>query len=146
FAARYQQQFIDRLWMRGLLAVGVIYIFGVLIYLGALQVLKYQTDKVTTRAAALSGSYTNALQLKEKIKVFQEQINLKYAALDCWKTASELLPPELTLTAFSFSRGEKLTLRGEVSVEDQSQVTKYNTDLSSARVAGSLLFARVNPP
>src|SRR5205823_2771445 len=36
FTLRYQQQFVDRLWMRGLLAVGVVYGAGVVIYLAAL--------------------------------------------------------------------------------------------------------------
>src|SRR5437016_12031704 len=41
FSARYQQQFIDRLWMGGLGALAVVYVFGVLIYRGALYGLEY---------------------------------------------------------------------------------------------------------
>jgi hypothetical protein len=43
FATRYRQQFVDRLWMRGLGAVVVVYLIGVVIYFGALQVLANPT-------------------------------------------------------------------------------------------------------
>jgi len=146
FSARYQQQFIDRLWMRGLAGLALVYIFGVLIYFGALQVLKYQTDKVRQDVARLSGAYTNALQMKERVRVLQEQVDLKFAALDCWKIASELLPPELTLSSFTFSKGERISLRGTASADDQSKIPEYNSAMSKATLGGAPLFTRVNPP
>jgi hypothetical protein len=146
FSARYQQQFIDRLWMRGLAALALVYIFGVLIYFGALQVLKYQADKVRQEVAGLSGTYTNALQTKERVRVLQEQVNLKFAALDCWKIASELLPPELTLSSFTFSKGERISLRGSASADDQSKIPEYNSAMNKATLNGAPLFTRVNPP
>ncbi|HKS36354.1 MAG TPA: hypothetical protein VJW76_04130, partial [Verrucomicrobiae bacterium] len=112
FAARYQQQFIDRLWMRGLAGLILVYLAGVVVYFAALEVLKIQKSKVEKQVTALSGAYTNALQLKARIDVLQQQIGLRYAALDCWKITSEKLPAELTLTSFTFARGNKLTLRG----------------------------------
>ena len=146
FSARYQQQFIDRLWMRGLAAVTLVYLAGVLIYFGALQVFKYQSDKAQNQVAALSVSYTNALQLKAKVKILQEQINLKYAALDCWKVASELLPSELTLTSFSFSKGSRtMSLRGNAPADQPTAITKYNSSMSAAKVNGAALFSSVDP-
>ncbi|PYL00419.1 MAG: hypothetical protein DME19_05180, partial [Verrucomicrobia bacterium] len=132
FSTRYQQQFIDRLWMRGLAGLAVVYVFGVLIYLGALHVFKYQAGKVQNQVAALSGAYTNALQLKERVRILQEQVNLKFAALDCWKVASELLPPELTLTSFNFSKGDRILLRGNAHDEDEPKITEYNEAMSKA--------------
>ncbi len=146
FSARYKQQFIDRLWMRGLAGVAVVYVFSVVIYLAVLYVFKYQTGKVQDQVAALSGAYTNALQLKERVRVLQEQVNLKFAALDCWKVTAELLPPELTLASFSFSKGNKILLRGTASADDQSKITEYNDAMSKAPVNGAPLFTRVNPP
>jgi type II secretory pathway component PulL len=145
FSVRYQQQFVDRLWMRGLGALAVIYIFVVAIYFGAVQVLKFQRTRVEKQMVSLSGAYTNALQLKERLRILNEQVNLKYAALDCWKAASELLPPELTLASFSFSKGNKLTLRGTSEPDQQSKVTDYNTAMSKAMLDGKLLFKKVNP-
>ena len=146
FSTRYQQQFIDRLWMRGLGALTVVYIFGVLIYFGALNVLKYQSGKVQNEAASLSGPYTNALQLKERVRILQEQVNLKFAALDCLKAASEKLPPELTFTSFSFSKGNRVSLSGTVSIDEENKISKYNEDMSAASANGALLFTRVSPP
>src|SRR2546430_420475 len=76
FSARYQQQFIDRLWMRGLGALTLVYMAAVLIYFGALYVLKFKAGKVQDQVTALSAAYTNALQLKERVHILQEQVNL----------------------------------------------------------------------
>ena len=46
FSARYRQQFFDRLWLRGLIATGVLYVVGVLIYFCAVGFLAVQTHKV----------------------------------------------------------------------------------------------------
>jgi len=59
--------------------------------------------------------------------------------------ASELLPPELTLTSFSFSRGNRLTLRGTSEPDQQVKITEYNTHMSEARLNGKPVFKKVNP-
>ena len=146
FTARYQQQFIDRLWMGGLGALAIVYLAGVLIYFGALQLLKIQTGKVQNQVAVLSGAYTSARQLKDRVKLLQEQVSLKYAALDCLRVVSELLPPELTLSAFSVSfQTSKLSMSGRAQSDQRGQITKFNDDLKQARVNDERLFDEVNP-
>jgi hypothetical protein len=145
FAGRYQQQFIDRLWMGGLGALAILYLAGVLIYFGALQVLKIQTGKVQKQVSDLSVAYNNARQLKDRVKLLQEQVNLKYAALDCLRVVSELLPPELTLSSFAVSfQASKLTLSGQAQSDQRGQIIKFNDDLKQARVNDEKLFAEVN--
>ncbi len=146
YAARYHQQFIDRLWMRGLGALILMYLAGVLIYLGALQVRKYQKSGVDGEVAGLSGAYTNALQLKDKARILQEQANLRFAALDCLKIVSEQLPPELTLKTFAFTGGKKLSIAGEAPADQRSKITEFNAQLGSTVLHGVPFFAKVNPP
>jgi len=146
FTARYQQQFIDRLWMGGLGALAILYVAGVLIYFGALQILKIQTGKIQNQVAGLSSAYANARQLKDRVKLLQEQVSLKYAALDCLRVVSELLPPELTLSTFSVSfQSSKLSLSGRAPSDQRAQITKFNDDLKQARVNEEKLFEAVNP-
>ena len=145
FQTRYQQQFIDRLWMGGLAALTLVYLAGVLIYFGALQVLKYQTAQVQNQIAALSGAYEDARQLAGRLSLLQEQVSLKYAALDCWMIASEELPSELTLRQFTFSNGETLRLRGTALAGDASKATDYNTAMSKAALNGRPVFRNVSP-
>jgi hypothetical protein len=141
------EDFVDRLWMGGLAAATLVYLAGVLIYFSALQVLKYQTNQVQRQVAALKGAYSDALQLKAKLKLLQEQVSLRYAALDCWKIASELLPTELTLKAFTFSRGDLLELRGSApaDADGTSKVTEYNTAMRKATLHGAAMFQSVQP-
>jgi hypothetical protein len=112
FSTRYQQQFVDRLWLHGLGAAGILYAIGVAIYFCATGFLAMQTHKVEQAVAAVSGSYTNAIQLKARYGVLKERQDLKYAALDCWKVIAEQLPEGVSLQRFSFANGSKLTLNG----------------------------------
>lgn len=146
FAARYRQQYIDRLWMRGLGAVVAVYMIGVAIYMAALQGYRFQQDRVEAKVAAISGTYTNVLQLKERVQVLQEQLNLKYAALDCWKVASEALPEEFNLTWLVFSRGRTLELHGTAPPGQEQKVTDFNESIRRATVNGQALFKDVAPP
>lgn len=146
FTARYHQQFVDRLWMRGLAAVLGLYLVGVAIYFAGVQVLQFKQGRLAGKVAALSGSYTNALQLKERIRILEDQTNLKYAALDCWKVASETLPPELTLSWLVFGRGQTLDLTGTAPVDQAEKLSDYNEALRNATIDGQPLFKDVSPP
>jgi hypothetical protein len=146
YGVRYRQQYIDRLWMGGLGAVVVAYIFGALIYLIALNVYKFRADSVQTQVANLGPTYTNVLELKERAQMLQEQLNLKYAALDCFKTASELLPPEFTLVNLVFSRGKNFQIYGVAPQGQETNVTYYNEQMRNAMIDGRKLFRDVTGP
>ena len=146
FAARYQQQFIDRLWMRGLGAVLVVYLFGVLIYFGALEVLKFQRNQVQKRVSEISQSYTNAIQTSNLVTVLQAQVDLKYAALDCWKAAAEYLPADVTLKQLQFKKGRELNLSGEVPQEQVNQLDDYIRQLRRTTAHDRPLFKNISAP
>jgi hypothetical protein len=132
FPLRYHQQFVDRLWLRGLMATGVLYAIGVVIYFCATSVLAYRTRGVERQAAALSGSYTNVMELKARYDVLRERQDLKYAALDCWKAVAERLPAAITLQRFSFADGQKLTLSGTAPADQVNTVFDFNTTMQKA--------------
>ena len=77
FSTRYHQQFVDRLWLRGLVAAGILYAIGVVIYFCATAFLAMQTHKVEQQVAAISGSYTNAIQLKARYGVLKETAGIE---------------------------------------------------------------------
>src|SRR5215468_5856500 len=84
FATRYHQQFVDRLWMKGLLAVGAAYLVGVIIYSGVLGFNMFQANAAESARDKLSTEYTNTMQLKATYGVLKEREELKFAALDSW--------------------------------------------------------------
>ena len=59
--------------MRGLGAVLMIYVFGVLVYFGALEVVKYKHRQLQTELTGISQSYTNAIMMRDKLKILDEQ-------------------------------------------------------------------------
>ena len=140
FSTRYHQQFVDRLWMRGLGAVVVLYLLGVLVYFGRLQVELYRTSTVERRVADLGPTYTNAIQLRDRYKVLKDRQELKYAALDCWKTVAELLPDVILLDGYNFSDGKKLTLSGSAPADQVKRLLDFDSDIRKAVVNGQPLF------
>jgi hypothetical protein len=121
FATRYQQQFVDRLWMRGLLAAGALYLLYVIGYGAVLGLALFQTSAVENKRDSIATEYTNTMQLKATYKVLTERNELKYAALDCWKTVAELMPETLSLESWNFGEGKKLSLNGSAPSNDQVQ-------------------------
>lgn len=146
FGTRYHQQFVDRLWMTGLGAVLGAYLIGVLVYFGALQMLKFKQYQVEKQVANLSADYTNAVKLKARGEVLQNQLNLKYAALDCLRVASERLLGGLTLTHFSFAKGQSLRLEGVAEKADEDKILEYNLALRKETAHGETLFNKVEQP
>ena len=140
YTTRYHQQFVDRLWLRGLMAAGVLYAIIVVIYFCATAVLGYQTAKVEQQAAAFSGNYTNALQLLARYNVLKERQDLKFAALDCWKLVADLLPEGISLQRFSFADGQKLTLTGMVASDQITVITDFYDALRKAQSNGQPMF------
>ena len=123
FSARYHERFVDHLWLRGLGAAGALYVVGLVIYFCATGLLAMQTHKVEQAVADISGSYTNAIQLKARYEVLQERQELKYAALDCWKVIAEQLPAGISLQRLSFSNGNKLSLSGTCPADQIGLIT-----------------------
>lgn len=132
YSERYQQQFIDRLWMRGLIAICGLYLLGVAIYGVALGVASFRTSQVESQVANLSSSYTNTMQIKARFSVLNDRQALKYAALDCWKTVAEHLPESVTLEQWNFSNGKRLTLHGTAPNDAVQQLLDFEVAMRRA--------------
>jgi hypothetical protein len=124
FATRYQQQFVDRLWGRGLLAALVIYGIGLAIYFIALTVFTHVTAGVQAQAQATGQNYTNSIQLTGMLKVLKENETLKFAALDCWEAVAETMPTGLILDTMNFD-GARLGVRGTAPADQVLAVTDF---------------------
>jgi hypothetical protein len=145
FPARYQQQFVDRLWLRGLFTTGVLYAIGVVIYFCAVGFLTLKTQNVEKQVADISGSYTNTLQLKARSEVLKERQTLKYAALDCWKIVAEQMPPGISLQRFSFADGQKLSLNGSATPDQINTLFDFDTGMQKARLNEQPVFDPGDP-
>lgn len=141
YAERYQQQYVDRLWMRALGAAVVVYIAVVSVYMIALQVALYRTRGVESQVAEYAPSYTNALQLKAQFEVLKDRQELKYAALDSWRAVAELLPEEVVLEGFNFNDGKRLTLNGTAPMGSVQQLFNFEAAMRKTVVGGQPLFA-----
>jgi len=140
FATRYQQQFVDRLWMGGLGAVVGLYIIGVAIYLVALEVALIRTHNFEQRVADVAPAYTNACEVRERYRVLNDRQELKYAALDCWKALAELLPASVTLEGYNFRDGRHLSLTGTAPADQQRELLEFDGAMRKYMKDGQPLF------
>jgi hypothetical protein len=82
--------------------------------------------------AALGDSYTNAIQLGDKLDILVKREQLKYAALDCWELTAENLPATVTLQRTGFADGSKYTLSGQVAQGDVEELIHFYQTLRNA--------------
>jgi hypothetical protein len=146
FATRYHQQFVDRLWMRGLFAVLALYGVCLLIFFVAVGVLNFRTKRVESYVASRAAAYTNVVELKARYNILKDRQELKFAALDCWEAVAEVMPATLTLDSMSFGDGRRVTLVGSGS--EPGEVIDFSDKLSKYVVRGQPLFnrAKYEPP
>jgi hypothetical protein len=140
FTTRYQNQFYDRLWLRGLLYAGAAYAVLLAIYFCATTVLGYRVSHVEGQAAKLSGTYTNALQLKAQYDVLKERQQLKYAALDSWLWVSQELPQGIALQRFGFTDGQRVTLSGTVPQDMINTLFDFDSALRKKKFNDQFVF------
>ena len=140
FTARYHQQFIDRLWLRGLACAGLAYAVFLVIYFCATGLLGYQTHQVESAVTQISNDYTNAIQLKVRYGILQERSQLKYAALDCWQLVAQEMPQGISLQRSSFADGRKLSLSGQAGSDDVQKIYDFYDALRKAKLNGQPMF------
>ena len=140
FSTRYQQQFVDRLWMRGLAGVVLLYLFGVLVYGAILGVATWRTTSVEDRAASLAPAYTNAIQLRARFQVLKDRQELKFAALECYKIVAELMPADATLEGLNFSDGKKLSLNGTAPTDKVEALLNFDSAIRKYKLKDQLFF------
>lgn len=140
YSERYRQQFFDRLWLHGLGIAGMLYALGLAVYFCAATWKGYEARGMEARVAAISGSYTNAIQLKARLGVLEERAALKFAALDLWQLVAQELPATITLQRFSFANGQRLSLSGTAPQDQVNTLFDFNTALKKATLKGQPAF------
>jgi hypothetical protein len=140
YATRYRNQYVDRLWIRGLLAVGALYLLGVAIYFSAVGVQEFRVSRLESKVEGMGPTYTNAIQLRERYQVLKTRQELKFAALDCWKVTAELLPESAQLDRFNFSEGRKLALNGTAPADAVNAVIGFYGAMQKATLNGQPMF------
>jgi len=111
-----------------------------LIYFACAGVAAYQTTNLEAKVSAMSGSYTNALQLRARYDVLKEREDLKFAALDCWRLLADKLPEGLSIQRFNFADGQTLMLSGTVPAADITKIIDFEKDLRKATLDGRIMF------
>ncbi len=144
FTSRYRQQFIDKLWMQGLFGLLALYLFGLLIYFGIVAIKGWQYDSIQTQEIAQGTAYTNSVKLRDQMRVLQEQVNLQFAALNCYLVVATNLPPDLTLDSMGFDRGNKLSLFGSGSAGVSPQVNDFVKALKLSKINDQPVFKAVD--
>lgn len=135
--------FVDILWFQGVGAAFATYLAGVMLYFAALHWQEGRLEDARADAASLGRAYTNSLHLKAQVAVLEDQVALRYAALDAWRAAVERLPETITLSQLDFDKGRTLKLLGTVPAENMADVTKFNGELAKAEINGQPLFSKV---
>ncbi len=146
FTARYRQQFVDRIWMRSLFGIAVLYLLGVFFYLAFVQYMDFQVGKTEQQARNLAPGYTNALRLRDQVRVMQDQLNLQFAALESYKAIATEIPEGIQVDGINFSRGKSLSLFGTAPADAATKINEFSEKLHALISDGQPLFKAGSPP
>ena len=146
FAGRYRRDFVDLIWLRALGAGLVVYLMLLVGFVIMTEVSKSNQGKLGKELVPLGRESTNAVQLGDQIVQLQEQVALRNAALDAFRAMSDKLPAEMGLDQFTFSKGEKIVLRGTAPAAMSDKIEEYTEVLKTVmNSAGQPLFQKVYP-
>lgn len=150
FSARYQQQFVDRLWLTGLFYALVVYGIFLAVYFSAAEIRKWQAKSVESKVAAISNEYTNTVQLQARLNVLKERAQLKYAALDSWKIVAQQTPQGITLQRMSFGDGQRISMGGTTTPDMINTLLDFDANIRKVKQNDQFMFDqqrgdRVNP-
>lgn len=140
FATRYRDDFIDRLWSRGLFSIGFAYLMLGVVYFAILSVRDFKVGQVEQQARNMSVIYTNAVQQRELYNVLKVRQELKFAALDCWRAIAERLPEDTQLDSLSFQDGRTLRLNGTAPLDKVTDVLTFSSEVRKAKANNEPLF------
>jgi hypothetical protein len=146
YTARYKQQLQERIAMRAIGTVIVLYLLFSVVYIAALEWRKSRVAGIAEQRQKLEGSYTNALKLRDQVRVMEDQLNLQFAALRCYKAIAENLPEGLTLDNMSFQNGRNVMIFGSAEPGTQTTINDFSDKLRKYTVDGQPLFSKVNVP
>jgi hypothetical protein len=142
---QYRQQFVDRLWLQALFALGAAYILFLIVYFSVASVLGLKASRIQQEVAGMGAAYTNALQLEARYDVLKQRQDLKFAALDCWKLVAENLPEGLMLQRFGFADGKDLSLSGTCSADQINLIAdkdRFYDRIRKAQKDGQTMFSQ----
>jgi len=140
YGERYHQRLVDRLWLRGIGTMVVLYLIGVAVYFAAVGVSWWRTSGVEKEVAQLSQSYTNAMQVRDRFGVLKDRQELKFAALDTWRMVAEHFPSGVTLESFTFRDGQQLVLSGSAPGDEMERIIDFHDTLKRTQIDGRPLF------
>lgn len=146
YHTRYRQKYIDGMWGQGIGVMILFYIFGVIIYFGALMWMEGEVSDLQKQLRSTAPLYTNVLKMQARIDILEDQIQLRFSALDSLLTITENLPEGMTLGSFKFQTGKTLSLSGKVLSSEGGKVTEYHRALINARSGDQKRFASISAP
>lgn len=152
--ARYHRDDVDRVW-------GNVLVWSVMLYAVLLSVYFVMKTRVSAEESAAYADHRKAVKLQKELKelgvkrrLLEEQLELRWTALNVFKAVAEHIPQEVTLDSLVFSesrnnQGNNITLRGRVSQGDSQKLQDYSEALAKVAVdeqGSQPLFAQVQPP
>lgn len=124
--------------------VGIAWFLAIASVVGFSQVAKQRVAGMQREQAQLEKPANEVRQQQELVKVLQQYADPSGTALESLREISSALPDGVKLTSFIFSKGEKLTLRGEA--DDAKNIYAFQQGLKGASRFKQVQLHGITPP
>ncbi len=124
--------------------VGLLWFLGMAGLLGYSQLHKHQVTAMQREMARLEAPAAEVRRQQELIKVLLQYADPPGSALECLREISTALPEDVKITSFTFSKGDKITLRGEA--DDAKSIYAFQQGLKGAARFKLVQLHGITPP
>ena len=104
---------LRRRLIRGVIAVGIVYVLALAVFLTLLAVKKAQLNRVTREIKNQQGAFVDARQTQGQLMAMRNQLDTKFSALEVLREITVRMPKDMQLSSFVFKKDLTLSLKGQ---------------------------------
>ncbi len=108
-----QAKALRRRFIRGGVALGIIYVLALTVFLTLLGIKKAQLSRVTKETNAEQAKFISARELQGQLIAMRNQLDTKFSALEVLREITMRMPKDMQLNSFVFKKDMTLSLKGQ---------------------------------
>jgi type IV pilus assembly protein PilM len=130
---------LRRRFIRGAIAVGIVYALALTVFLILLAIKNSQLNRVGREIRSHLADFNTARQTQGELIAMRNQLDTKFSALEVLREITVRMPKEMQLNSFAFKKDLTLSLKGQapsaaIALDFQSRLQQC--DLFSKVLAG----------
>lgn len=142
--ARAESSLFKKRMVAVAMAAGGVWVLALLVFAGGFLFQKHRLHSLETEQARWHKQAREVADMRRRVLTVEHYMDTSHSALECLREISEWLPPGVSLTSFSYKKGEELKVSGEAGAVGDIYTFKTQLDESKFFVSSALNNVRLD--